>query len=141
VVTTASRCVLVFEMTALCLVAFGCEEDRRGYCETKIDCENGTRQNLEDCKAQMDAEKATAVGCGCAEPYEAWVDCLLESGTCKTSGFILVEGEDGATWWEPIPDGEGVWVPHASCDMLFDSVIDCETYGGFDPESGGQCGG
>jgi hypothetical protein len=119
--------------------ASGCEEDHTSYCEAKIDCENGTQDDLDICNASVESEREMSEKCGCAELYGAWIDCLLEEGSCKSTGFILSE-EDGGVIWETDPNGAGQWVTDASCTEMANAMYLCETDAGLDPNSGGECG-
>jgi len=139
----ANRCgrAIACWSIAACAVALGCDEEPQGYCEAKIECEGGAQADIDDCLARMAAEEETAAACGCAEQYADWARCLLEQGSCQTSGWVLVEGDGGEATWEPIADGAGAWVTDGACDVLGHSLFDCETAAGLDPDNGGECGG
>ena len=132
---------VVAQMSLLPCLAVGCAEDRPSYCEEKIECEHGTRDDLDVCVDSMESERETAENCGCSALCDEWFDCVIETGTCETAGWNLGEDVDGGVSWEPDPDGPGEWVTDPSCTEISRTVFGCETDAGMDPDHGGECGG
>jgi len=125
-------------ISALCF-ASACEEDRGGYCEAVIECENGTQDDFDVCASMLESKGETADECGCSELFRDWIDCSLDKGTCDSTGWVLGGGDGGADW-VATEDGAGRWVADESCAEMAIALSLCEADAGLDPDHGGECG-
>ena len=84
----AIRALLFASAAAAAPFAAGCTDQKTELCEAICTCENCGEKGQERCDVGVQSELDIAETYGCLSQAEAFIDCVINEGTCSNGSFV-----------------------------------------------------